>query len=59
MGWCGNCGAEGGKGKQHNKPRQPCLCPKGKCKCKRKKCGRYSLPFTKAKELFLGSDWVD
>ncbi len=23
-GWCGNCGAEGGKGKQHNEPKKPC-----------------------------------
>jgi hypothetical protein len=40
MAWCPNCGAEGGKGKSHN---QFTHLGGGYC-------GRFSLPFDKAKE---------
>ncbi len=40
-----------GKGKWHNQPMQP-----GEQRGEPRYCGRYSLPFAKAKELF---GWVD
>ncbi len=49
MAWCPNCKAAGGKGKTHDK-----FAHQGGGVC-----GRYSLSFAKAKELFCPADRGD